>query len=731
MNFDFDVSGQPEVSPESLERAIAPLIISTSGWRKVFAADGSAESANSTLHVDDVGLVLTIAEAFHRYLHRSENAEGSGQSDGGRESDAPRQSDGTEQSAGISAEGRGTATTRARALVLATDSRPTGPAIADIAMRLFAGRGRPVEYLGVCTIPAVIAYTAERESAGFFYISASHNPLGHNGIKFGGPDGAVLPGTEARQVAEIFHRIAETPDILRDAAEAARGVPPKLRDAIGRAVETHNSAAAAAYRRATLRIASADETPISGVPSARTEAMLAGFKRALAERPLGVLADFNGSARAASIDVEFLSALGVSISTMNATPGGVAHQIVPEGAGLEPCARRLEELHRTNPEITVGYVPDNDGDRGNILYIDEDSGAARSIHAQAVFAMACLAELLWLRASGAVDADEHGRFTGPVAVVANGPTSMRVDEIARSFAAEVHRAEVGEANVVGLARLLRSRGYTVRILGEGSNGGTITHPGVVRDPLQTLLALLKLTRFRDVAGDRPLFAEWNHRDEPASIDTAPTEGALPSISELIRSLPAYTTTGAYEERAVLHIESRDHGALKAVYEQLFQEDWKERKEALYRRYGISSWREINYEGYEAREGVGPSQRSGAQKGGLKIVFSGTTERKTEGEGGAEKDIAFMWMRGSGTEPVYRILVDAYGSDLALHDELLAWQTELVRRADTLAATGKRSPASQDRPLTSRDHAAASRDHTAAPQDTTAASKHRRRAGSEG
>ena len=56
---------------------------------------------------------------------------------------------------------------------------------------------------------------------------------------------------------------------------------------------------------------------------------------------------------------------------------------------------------------------------------------------------------------------------------------------------------MGEANVVNLARNLREQGYQVRILGEGSNGGTITNPAAVRDPLNTIFALLKLLSIKD------------------------------------------------------------------------------------------------------------------------------------------------------------------------------------------------------------------------------------------
>ena len=43
-----------------------------------------------------------------------------------------------------------------------------------------------------------------RECDGFVYISASHNPVGHNGIKFGFNDGGVIPGSEAAKLTALF-----------------------------------------------------------------------------------------------------------------------------------------------------------------------------------------------------------------------------------------------------------------------------------------------------------------------------------------------------------------------------------------------------------------------------------------------------------------------------------------------------------------------------------------------
>ena len=58
------------------------------------------------------------------------------------------------------------------------------------------------------------------------------------------------------------------------------------------------------------------------------------------------------------------------------------------------------------------------------------------------------------------------------------------------------------------------------------------------------------------------------------------------------------------------------------------------------------------------------------QGGLKIVFF-----DSEGE-----SAAFMWMRGSGTENVFRILCDVKGSQSALESTLLNAERALLLNA---------------------------------------------------
>jgi phosphomannomutase len=92
---------------------------------------------------------------------------------------------------------------------------------------------------------------------------------------------------------------------------------------------------------------------------------------------------------------------------------------------------------------------------------------------------------------------------------------------------------------------------------------------------------------------------------------------------------------------------------------------------LKKKLGIETWRVINYEGIQERVGLGPEYRTGDQRGGFKIIF--------KDEKGLA--VAFIWMRGSGTEPVFRVLADLRGENPELEDHLLQWHKSMIQEAD--------------------------------------------------
>ncbi|MFW5777433.1 MAG: phosphoglucomutase, partial [Spirochaetota bacterium] len=130
---------------EAVREAVDRMILSASGWRTVFAADGREESTTRDVPPELLVAAGAAARCFADTL--------------------VRKGDG-----------------RAR-VALALDTRPTGPVVARAAIRTLLGAGVDVNYPFVCASPEVMAYAATTpEIDGFFYVSASHNPVGHNGL---------------------------------------------------------------------------------------------------------------------------------------------------------------------------------------------------------------------------------------------------------------------------------------------------------------------------------------------------------------------------------------------------------------------------------------------------------------------------------------------------------------------------------------------------------------------
>ena len=608
---------------DEVQTALSGMILSHSGWRGIFAADGGEESGTEEISAAHRVIAAGAAEVFAGYLRGLENGSG-------------------------------------KPLVLiGRDTRPTGKAIAGAMIPVLRKRGCRVRYAGVVAAPEIMAWarSLREKPCGFIYISASHNPIGHNGLKFGLTDGGVLPAQEMAKLGERFRSLMGSGEWgvgSRDRSSKYQSITRKHRRSTNNSPHSplptpysllNKKRAYKAYFNFSVEVAWGDNPGIADA-----------LKRGIAQRPLGVCCDFNGSARCVSIDKKFFARLGIQFRAINDRPGTIAHRIVPEGEALDPCCAFLEEQRRRDPAFVLGYVPDCDGDRGNLVIWDAALQRARALEAQEVFALACVAELAQLAWNGAPPAK--------IAVAVNDPTSLRIDRIAEAFGARVFRAEVGEANVVGLARRLREEGWTARILGEGSAGGNITHPSAVRDPLHTALAIAKLLSLRTEGGKPGLFQLWRNASNQAGRYRADFD-----LADIIASLPPFATTEAYSPEAALRVTSADHGALKRRYQTIFLREWEERKNELKAQYGIYSWDAAAYNGMEERTGIADFGAAG--KGGLKICFND----------GAGTAIASIWMRGSATEPVFRVIADAEGADPRLERDLIEWQRRMTTEAD--------------------------------------------------
>jgi phosphoglucomutase len=522
---------------------------------------------------------------------------------------------------------------------LGHDSRPTGPQLMGFAAYLLRAEGFEIKAMGLGPIPEVMAATHSHADGGFCYFTASHNPVGHNGLKLGFGDGAVLGRESAAQLIDKLKK-GWADDTV---SEYWLG---KAKVGVGLGLPNWEENLLNAKRQSRNTYRSFAFSTVDGEGGELLKCCSESWNHGTP----WLLVDMNGSSRIKSIDLELFREMGFQMEVIGAEPGVFQHAIVPEGDSLEPLREAVQSKVDEGESVLFGLVPDCDGDRGNLILVVD--GVARPLKAQETFALCALAEY------------SRRTFLGgeakPLALAANGPSSLRLEQVLKPHAVVVERAEVGEANVLALASSLRERGYEVPLSGEGSNGGNILYPSTVRDPLMTVLGLLKFVC-------QPL------RDGKSAAELLLGDQAPPAksdiLSAVLKSLPSFFTTDAFEGDALMPVPSIEHEVLKSNYEQLllnhFEEDY-----SFWDRLGVAKLRFVSNEG--TQNILGPGGRPAPGRGGLQVFCE-------DGQGAA---LGFLWMRGSGTEPVFRVVVDWGGSEeeyealLKLHRQLISESAEV-------------------------------------------------------
>jgi phosphoglucosamine mutase len=93
----------------------------------------------------------------------------------------------------------------AKPIVIGRDTRLSGPMLEAAMIAGITSTGRDVVLLGVVPTPCVAAVTVAIEAAAGVMISASHNPIEDNGIKFFGPDGFKLSDAVEDEIAACLN----------------------------------------------------------------------------------------------------------------------------------------------------------------------------------------------------------------------------------------------------------------------------------------------------------------------------------------------------------------------------------------------------------------------------------------------------------------------------------------------------------------------------------------------
>ncbi len=76
-----------------------------------------------------------------------------------------------------------------------------------------------------------------------------------------------------------------------------------------------------------------------------------------------------------------------------------------------------------------------------------------------------------------------------------------------------------------------------------------------------------------------LFDIWKNKSGFSSRISAESNTAVGvySLSDIIKTLPSFTTTSTGETDAVMQIKTEDHGILKNSYEKVFPSEWEKKK----------------------------------------------------------------------------------------------------------------------------------------------------------
>jgi len=499
--------------------------------------------------------------------------------------------------------------------LLGRDPRPTGVAVGKALVGGFlagaAAKGNRLRVIDLGIITTPLAETAVRslEADGGVMVTASHNPIEHNGFKFltgccpadpkAAPCGALL---SASAMGEVISDVAELA-AGRDALAFEKAMKQVTDSVVDLALTGHdNEAPRVQAERAYLDVIGRDwgVTPHCLKPLTLGPALL----------------DPNGGA-GCGIDARVLEHFGVRVIEINAELGYPEHGIDTDG--IDPASGRHMLLRvaraAARERAHFGVAFDYDADRGNLVLPGHDESAI--IPPQRVAAFNVALALARRRLNGG----KNGRL----AVVASDATSLACQRVAAAFDAQVFHVETGEINVVTKMDTLRREGFDVPVGVEGANGGTIFETSTCRDGLQAALSAALAESQPEVA------REWVRivsKTNGASFDSS----RRLDLAELVSSVPE-------NANVMLRLSSPpvSHGELKRRVEREFADsEWPGLK---------SRFASFEFENFEGTEQV--TERTGDESGAWRVMLRSPDRR------------AFVFLRGSRTEAgVWRMIIDA-------------------------------------------------------------------------
>lgn len=335
-------------------------------------------------------------------------------------------------------------------VVIGRDSRQSGAAFSRAAIAALGGAGCEVIDVGIAPTPTIQLAVEHHHAGGGIAVTASHNPIEWNALKFIGPDGIFLDGAEGDRVLALA---------ARDGNAASEGVATLDREAIARHIQS------------VLGLAAIDVSRIKG----------RRFKVALdAVRGAG------GAVMPALLEQLGCTVQGIGLETDGAFPR--APEPVPENLGDLAAL-----VKRTGADVGIAVDPDVDR-----LAIVDETGRPIGEDYTLAFAVRAVLERGTRNAElgASVPTSALPAQRSPF-VVCNLSTSLVVEDATRDCGGELVRTPVGEVHV---ARKIKELGAPIG--GEGNGGVVFPALHVGRDaPVAAALLLELLARTGRTVGE--------------------------------------------------------------------------------------------------------------------------------------------------------------------------------------------------------------------------------------
>ena len=278
-------------------------------------------------------------------------------------------------------------------IVIGRDSRVSGPMFHRAAVAALQSVGAKVIDIGLTTTPTCQLAVEDHHAAGGIMLSASHNPIEWNALKFIGPSGMFLEAAEGTAMRALVEK----------------GIPRVTWDKLG-SVES-DSGAADRHLERILRI------PYLDVDAIR-------------KRRFSIALDMVRGAGSVIVP-QLLERLGCKVTAIHTEPDGRFPR------APEPVAENLGELEKLvkDSKADIGLAVDPDVDR--LALVSEKGKAIGEDYTLALAAMIVL---------------KHQK--GPV--VTNLSTSLVVEDAVTRGGSKLTRAPVGEINVAVRMRELKA-----------------------------------------------------------------------------------------------------------------------------------------------------------------------------------------------------------------------------------------------------------------------------------